>query len=202
MPTLIFIHVLLIEPTDLQLERKQDHLQRRINNSLERARGLPDSRRRRDGFRSEASRRADTDEDSERRATLRLPNMRTLRRALVALGLLAIAAYVGAAVYLMTQETRILFNAGAPLGALRPAPPFEQVEIPPVSDSPLQAVRQAVASPGRGQRPFAWIMQTAHDPLARPWVIFLHGNTANVASRVNIQHYEELRKLGLNVLAP
>jgi hypothetical protein len=37
---------------------------------------------------------------------------------------------------------------------------------------------------------------------ASTWVLFLHGNSATVASRVNIAHYRELRALGLNVMAP
>ena len=35
-----------------------------------------------------------------------------------------------------------------------------------------------------------------------PWVLYLHGNSATVASRVNILRYECLRALGLNVIAP
>jgi len=35
-----------------------------------------------------------------------------------------------------------------------------------------------------------------------PWVLFLHGNAATIAAKVNIAHYGELRKLGLNVMAP
>jgi pimeloyl-ACP methyl ester carboxylesterase len=37
---------------------------------------------------------------------------------------------------------------------------------------------------------------------AKPWVIYLHGKEANIASRLNIQHCEQLRALGLNVIAP
>jgi fermentation-respiration switch protein FrsA (DUF1100 family) len=33
-------------------------------------------------------------------------------------------------------------------------------------------------------------------------VIYLHGNDANLASRMNVLHYERLRALGVNVLAP
>lgn len=128
--------------------------------------------------------------------------MRTLRRALIAVAVLVIAAYVAGAAWLMSQETRLLFNAGAPLPQSRPAAPFEQVTVPPASDHPLQAVRAAMESHGGGRPPFAWVMQNAQEPLAKAWVIFLHGNSATVASRVNIHHYEQLRKLGLNVLAP
>ena len=37
---------------------------------------------------------------------------------------------------------------------------------------------------------------------ASTWVLFLHGNGATVASRVNISHYRQLRELGTSILAP
>jgi fermentation-respiration switch protein FrsA (DUF1100 family) len=45
-------------------------------------------------------------------------------------------------------------------------------------------------------------MRVPVDPDAKPWVIYLHGNDANVATRMNLLHYEKLRNLGLNVIAP
>ena len=44
-------------------------------------------------------------------------------------------------------------------------------------------------------------MRTATDPASRPWVLYLHGNDSNVATRLNILHCEKLRALGLNVVA-
>jgi hypothetical protein len=117
--------------------------------------------------------------------------MRLLRRALLVMGILVIAGYVGAMVWLVTRETSIVFAAGRPLGDLRPAAPFEQVSSP-----------AATADGGAGVPRLIWIMRAADEPAAKPWVIFLHGNGATVASRVNILHYEGLRKLGLNVIAP
>jgi uncharacterized protein len=95
----------------------------------------------------------------------------------------AVVLYGGAIVWLMTQETRLVFEAGRPLGESRPSFAYEQVDIPR-SD---------------GGRQFAWIM---NNPGARSWVLFLHGNAATVASRVNIARYRELRALGLSVAAP
>jgi hypothetical protein len=40
------------------------------------------------------------------------------------------------------------------------------------------------------------------NPDARTWLLFLHGNSATIASRVNIARYRQLRALGLSVLAP
>ena len=104
--------------------------------------------------------------------------LRALLALLAALGVV----YAAAIVWLITQETRLVFQAGRPLGEARPTFPYEQVTI------------------GRAAAPqLAWIME---QPQARTWVLFLHGNSATIASRVNIARYRELRALGLNVMAP
>ena len=104
--------------------------------------------------------------------------MKTLRRALAALALLAVLAYAGAVVWLVTQETRLVFRAGTKLGDARPTPPWEQV-----ADLP------------------AWIIP-ARGTDAGLWVIYFHGNASDIAARLNIVHYERMRELGVNVLAP
>jgi pimeloyl-ACP methyl ester carboxylesterase len=119
----------------------------------------------------------------ERRRTKRW-RPRPLRVLLVLL-IVAAIGYGAAVVWLITQETRIVFQAGRTLATGRPAFPYEQVDLPRAD----------------GARQFAWVMRrTASDD--GPWVLFLHGNAATIASKVNIAHYTELRALGLNVLAP
>jgi uncharacterized protein len=110
--------------------------------------------------------------------------MRRLRRILLTIAVTVAAVYAGAIVYLMTQETRLVFANGRPLAASRPAAPFEQLTI----------------TRADGQPQFAWVMRHAAQAESAPWVLFLHGNSATVASRVNILRYEALRKLGLNVV--
>lgn len=109
--------------------------------------------------------------------------MKTFRRALTALCLAAVLAYAGAVVWLVTQETRLVFRAGTALGAARPTPPWEQVKAFP-----------AWIIPARGNA------AGNHD--AGPWGIFLHGNSSDISSQLDIVHYERLRDLGMNVLAP
>jgi uncharacterized protein len=104
-------------------------------------------------------------------------------RFLLAIVLTVVVLYAAAIAYLMTQETRLVFEAGRPLSQGRPAFPFRQVTIDRED----------------GAEQFAWIMEK---PEARTWLLFLHGNSATIASRVNIARYRELRALGLNVLAP
>jgi len=108
----------------------------------------------------------------------------SIRRLVVRTAILFIVVYLAAIAFIASQETRLVFAAGRPLGEARPAQPFEQVEL------------AGTASPQ-----FAWVMRHPAAP-AGPWVLYLHGNAANVSSRVNILRYESLRALGLNVLAP
>jgi uncharacterized protein len=104
-------------------------------------------------------------------------------RIVGALVALVVLAYSAALVWLVTQETAIVFRASRPLGEARTGFPYEHVVLP----------RQD------GARQFAWVMR---NPEARSWLLFLHGNSATIASRVNIARYQELRALGLNVIAP
>ena len=118
--------------------------------------------------------------------TMAVARITLIRRSLAGVGILAIVAYLGAIAYLVTQETAIVFAPARPLGELRPKTPFEQMWV----------------DGAKGPRQLAWIMRTATESETRPWVIFLHGNDSNIATRTNIVHYERLWKLGLNVLAP
>jgi dipeptidyl aminopeptidase/acylaminoacyl peptidase len=106
-------------------------------------------------------------------------------RVLASFLLLAVVSYIAVVIWLMTQETRLVFQAGATLGAGRPPFGFEQIDLPRPD----------------GFRQFAWRMPLA-DPDHAPWVLFLHGNASTLASSVNISHYQLLKSVGLNVLAP
>jgi len=109
---------------------------------------------------------------------------RPLRVLLVLLGVAA-TGYVGAALWLMVHEGQMVFQAVQTLGPARPPFPYEQVTIPRADSA----------------RQFAWVMQQG-DAEERPWALYLHGNPSTVASVVNISHYELLRNIGLDVLAP
>jgi dipeptidyl aminopeptidase/acylaminoacyl peptidase len=105
-------------------------------------------------------------------------------RLLLTLLVLVVLGYMSAVIWLMTQETRMVFQAGATLGPGRPPFAFEQVDLPRPD----------------GQRQFAWRMPVGHADA--PWVLFLHGNAATLASNVNISHYRLLKTVGVNILAP
>ncbi len=106
-------------------------------------------------------------------------------RVLLVLLAMAVLGYAAAVLWLMSQETRLVFQAGAVLGPSRPPFAYAQIDVPRTD----------------GARQFAWRMP-ADAAADRPWVLFFHGNAANLASNVNIAHYALLRRLGLNVLAP
>jgi uncharacterized protein len=106
-------------------------------------------------------------------------------RVLLSLLVIAALCYGAAVIWLIRQETRLVFQAGSTLATGRPSFPYEQIYIPR----------------NDGVRQFAWVMRHGGTDEG-PWVLYLHGNPTTVASQVNIAHYAMLRSLGMNVLAP
>jgi uncharacterized protein len=111
-----------------------------------------------------------------------VPSFVAMKRLVAGLAIVAATAYAGAMIWLVTQETALIFENDRAFGDLRPALPYEQIDEMPH---------------GR-----AWLMPSTAAAPSASWVIFLHGNSATIASRTNIHHYERLRALGLNVMAP
>jgi hypothetical protein len=111
----------------------------------------------------------------------------TLVRVLAAVAALLLVAYAGGIVWLVANETRIVFQTATTLSQRRPTQPYEAIEEHAVEGG----------SPSRR----AWVMP-ATAPDAGAWVVYLHGNDANTASRTNILRCERLRALGVNVIAP
>jgi fermentation-respiration switch protein FrsA (DUF1100 family) len=112
--------------------------------------------------------------------------MRTPRRVLFGIAVFALLAYGGAIVWLMANETRLVFQTGQGGAAFRPAPPVEETSVPGTT----------------GPRLRIWVMRASAASDSSPWIFFLHGNASTIASRMNVLHYERLRSLGANVIAP
>ena len=112
----------------------------------------------------------------------------TVRRVVAGLFVTVVLAYLGAIAWLMANETRLIFKAVTTLGDRRPAMPYEEVVLPLRGDGPPS---------GR-----VWLMPGAGAAPDATWVIFLHGNDSNIGSRLNLLHCEQLRALGVNVMAP
>jgi fermentation-respiration switch protein FrsA (DUF1100 family) len=113
----------------------------------------------------------------------------TVGRVLGGLAALLVVAYLGAIVWLIANETRLVFRADAAFDARRPALPFEQIDERPEDGGAAPAAR-------------AWLMPAPATGEGKTWVLYLHGNDSTLASRMNVVHYEKLRALGVNVLAP
>jgi fermentation-respiration switch protein FrsA (DUF1100 family) len=114
------------------------------------------------------------------------PVQRFLKRSLAIAALVLSALYCLAVLWLMSQETRLVFQAEHPFETAGPSFPYRQVDI----------TRQD------GAVQYAWAMNPGADAATRPWVLFLHGNASTIASRLNIAHYQGLLELDVNVLAP
>jgi uncharacterized protein len=108
-----------------------------------------------------------------------------VRRVSIAAALAVATLYAGAVGYLASQETRLVFAHGRPLADGRPAAPFEQVRLA-----------------GAGGEQFGWVMRHPGPGDERRWLLYLHGNSATVASRTNLLRYDGFRAAGLNILAP
>ena len=95
----------------------------------------------------------------------------------------AVGAYAAAVVWLMMQETELIFRTEVAKADVRPSFPYEQIEVPRTD----------------GARQFAWRMlrdNAAGAPGGDAiWVLYLHGNASTVASRMNVRHYTRLREL-------
>ena len=76
-------------------------------------------------------------------------------RAAVRLAVAILVVYAGALVWLVTQETRLVFRAGSTLGTARPSPPLTQVDI----------------TRADGLRQFGWEMRRPVEATAAPWVL-------------------------------
>ncbi|MEP6916637.1 MAG: alpha/beta fold hydrolase [Acidobacteriota bacterium] len=106
-------------------------------------------------------------------------------RVLLVLLVLVVVGYAAAVLWLVSQEARIVFQAGRTLSAGQPVFPYEQIDLPRRD----------------GARQFAWVMRQK-DSDDGTWALYLHGNAATIASNVNISHYRLLRRVGLNLFAP
>ena len=98
-----------------------------------------------------------------------------------------VLAYATGIAYLKFHEVALVF---APNRQMAPMP----ADLAPLT---TRVPRAAAATPGE-----LLVVQRGGDAEARPWVIFLHGNAANVTSAGNVARYRQLIGLGVDVVAP
>lgn len=108
----------------------------------------------------------------------------SLLGALVASGL----AYLTAIAYLKVNEAALVF-----------APNRQVAPLPDDLAARARWLPSATASGSLGEL-LVLTSPVARDPA--PWLVFLHGNAAHVASRPNLSRYRQLLSLGVHVVAP
>ncbi|BCS32856.1 hypothetical protein TBR22_A20800 [Luteitalea sp. TBR-22] len=107
----------------------------------------------------------------------------SLRGALAAV----VLAYPTAIAYLMANEVSLVF-----------VPPQTTPAVPPALAAGLEQLPRSLPDGARGR---LWVLRQPATPQA-PWAVYLHGNGATVGASVNVERYQHLRDLGLQVVAP
>jgi pimeloyl-ACP methyl ester carboxylesterase len=99
----------------------------------------------------------------------------------------AVLAYLTVIGYLMANEVELVFVPN-------------RKTYPMASDVAARIERIVLTKPGRAPG-LLWVMRQPQRPDA-PWVLYLHGNGANLATPENVERYQVLQRLGLQVVAP
>lgn len=103
-------------------------------------------------------------------------------------GLVAVLlGYVTAVGWLMANEVQLVF-----------VPNRKAFPVAPDVMARIERMPRVTAT---GRPGLLWVMRQAQRPDA-PWVLYLHGNAANVTTPENVERYEQLRGLGLQLVAP
>ncbi len=111
---------------------------------------------------------------------------RFLRWTLVGVIAATLLAYGTVVTWFMANEEALVFAAS-----------HREHPLPPDVAARIDAVTRTRAD---GSPALLWVMRQQARPA--PWVIFLHGNSANVSTPENVTRYGQLHALGLNVVAP
>jgi len=106
----------------------------------------------------------------------------------VAGALLAVALAYGTAIgWLMANEVQLVFVPNRTAS--------------PVAEAVAAHIERVPRTLPGGAPGLLWVMRQAERPHA-PWVLYLHGNGANLSTPENVERYDHLRTLGLQVVTP
>ena len=112
---------------------------------------------------------------------------RFVRWSVLGVSTAAVLAYLTVIGYLMANEVQLVF-----------VPNRKAYPVPTDIAARIERVPRSPRGPASG---LLWVMrQPAHADA--PWVLYLHGNGANLSTPENVERYEALRRLGLQVVAP
>lgn len=112
---------------------------------------------------------------------------RFLRWSLIGAVAAAVLAYVTVIAWLMANEVSLVFV------------PSRQVH--PIASDTAARIERVPRTLADGADGLLWVMRQAGRPDA-PWVLYLHGNGANLSTPENVERYVQLHRLGLQVVAP
>jgi fermentation-respiration switch protein FrsA (DUF1100 family) len=115
--------------------------------------------------------------------------MKKLIRVFTAILILVILCYAGIIVYLMTQETKLVYyeDYGQPVHT-----------VPP--DSTNLNYRRIELQGEDGIKLTGWVVLSDKDTTSSPWILFCHGNASDISYPDYIERYKLFTRLGLNVL--
>jgi pimeloyl-ACP methyl ester carboxylesterase len=112
-----------------------------------------------------------------------------IMRLLIGVFVLTVIGYACIIVYLMTQETKLVFYVtyGKP------------VRLVPPDSTQLKYKRIEILSED-GVKLVGWAILSQKDTLTSPWLLFCHGNASDISYIDYIERYKLFTNLGLNVL--
>lgn len=117
---------------------------------------------------------------------------RTLRRfirwSLIGAVIAVLLAYGSAIAWLMANEIALVF-----------VPNRKAYAVEDAIASRIERVKRRLPE---GTPGLLWVVRQQAGSDDGPWVIFLHGNAANVGTPENVTRYSQLLSLGVNVVAP
>ena len=110
-------------------------------------------------------------------------------RVLIGILAVGILGYGGIIIYLLTQETTLVFYETYK----------KPISIVPPDSSYLKYQRLDIRSED-GIKLAGWIILSDHDTLKSPWLLFCHGNASDISFKDYISRYKLFTSLGFNVL--
>jgi uncharacterized protein len=110
-------------------------------------------------------------------------------RSLLVLSILVVLGYSAIIIYLLTQETNLVFYENYKKPVHVGIPDFENLDCQPVIFKSEDRIKLT-----------GWILHSNPDTIHSPWLLFFHGNASDISFGDYIERYKILTGMGFNVL--